>query len=144
VRNNTKSRVAVTLALEKSPMTTKPVFAGIATGITVAAAGLLMAFQVSAHAKLESTTPKADATVSSPKLIQVHFSEAIETKLSALTLAGSDGKAISIMSMNEAKEPATLSIMPNATLAPGKYKATWKVVSDDGHKTKGAFSFTVK
>jgi methionine-rich copper-binding protein CopC len=48
------------------------------------------------------------------------------------------------MSMNDTKDPATLSIMPNTTLKAGIYKVTWRVVSDDGHKTQGTFSFTVQ
>ena len=113
-------------------------------GALVGLLSLLAAGQASAHAKLESTVPKADATVSSPNLIQVHFSEAVETKLSSLKLVGSDGKPVSIMSMNEAKDPATLSIMPNAKLTPGTYTVNWNVVSDDGHKASGSFHFTVK
>ena len=97
-----------------------------------------------AHAKLESTTPSADSSVSSPKLIQVHFNEAVETKMSSIKLAMSDGTAIPVMSMNDAKDPATLSIMPNAPLKAGLYKVTWSAVTDDGHKTQGTFSFTVQ
>lgn len=110
----------------------------------VAAALMLVMSQASAHAKLQSTTPKADATVSSPQMIQVHFNEAIEVKLSSLKLIASDGTEISIMSMNEAKDPSTLSIMPNAALKAGVYTAVWSIVSDDGHKETGSFKFTVK
>jgi methionine-rich copper-binding protein CopC len=111
---------------------------GIATSL------LLAASQAWAHAKLESTTPAADSTVSSPKTIQAHFSEAIVTKLSSLKLGTSDGTAVPVMSMNDAKDPATLSIMPNAALKPGSYTVTWSAVSDDGHKTQGTFRFTVQ
>ena len=110
----------------------------------VAAAFMLAMSQASAHAKLEGTTPKADSTVSSPQMIQVHFNEAIEVKLSSLKLIASDGTDVAIMSMNDAKDPSTLSIMPNMTLKPGVYTAAWSVVSDDGHKETGTFKFTVK
>jgi len=125
-------------------MITKKTASRAGTLAGIASTLLMVAAQASAHAKLESTTPKADATVSSPKSIQVHFSEAIETKLSSLKLTSTDGTAIAVMTMNDAKDPATLSIMPNAALKPGLYKVTWSVVSDDGHKTHGAFSFTVQ
>jgi methionine-rich copper-binding protein CopC len=105
---------------------------------------LFMAFPANAHAKLVSTTPAADATVGSPAMIQVRFSEAIETKLSSLKLTTSDGAAVPVMSMNDAKDPATLSIMPNAALKPGAYKVAWSAVSADGHKTQGTFGFTVQ
>jgi methionine-rich copper-binding protein CopC len=96
-----------------------------------------------AHAKLTSTTPAADSTVSSPKLIQVHFNEAVEVKMSTLKLATSDGTAVAAMAMNDAKDPATLSIMP-VPLKAGLYKVTWSAVTDDGHKVQGSFSFTVQ
>ena len=110
----------------------------------IAATWLVAASQASAQAKLESTSPKAESTVSSPEMIMVHFSEGIKTKLSSLKLTMGDGTAVSVMSMNDTKDPATLSIMPNTTLKAGIYKVTWSVVSDDGHKTQGTFSFTVK
>ena len=116
----------------------------VLASVSIAAGLLLASAQVNAHAKLVSVVPAADSTVASPKLIQVQFDEAIEVKLSKLKLTTSDGVAVSIMSMNEAKDPSTLSIMPNATLKPGVYTASWSIVSDDGHKEKGSFKFTVK
>lgn len=115
-----------------------------ASFIGTAAFFALAVTRADAHAKLMSTTPKADSTVSSPQMIQVHFNEAIEVKLSSLKLTASDGTEIAIMSMNDAKDPSTLSIMPNATLKPGVYTAAWSIVSDDGHKETGAFKFTVQ
>ncbi|MEO8313796.1 MAG: copper homeostasis periplasmic binding protein CopC [Pseudomonadota bacterium] len=114
------------------------VVAGLAAGLLFASA------QVGAHAKLVSVVPAANSTVQSPKMIEVHFDEAIEVKLSKLTLAMGDGVVVSTMGMNNAKDPSMLAIMPNAALKPGVYTATWSVVTDDGHKEKGSFKFTVK
>jgi len=111
---------------------------------SIAIAFIVGASLAGAHAKLTSTTPLADSTVSSPKLIQVHFNEAVEVKMSSLKLATSDGTAVAAMAMNDAKDPATLSIMPNMPLKAGLYKVTWSAVTDDGHKVQGAFSFTVQ
>lgn len=115
-------------------------------GLTISLVILLgtLASLAEAHAKLVSTTPVADSSVSSPELIQVHFNEAVETKMSSIKLATGDGKSVSVMSMNDAKVPSTLAIMPNAPLNAGLYKITWSAVTDDGHKTQGTFSFTVK
>ena len=77
-------------------------------------------------------------------MIQVHFNEAVVTKMSSVKLAASDGTAVPVMTMNDSKDPATLSIMPNASLKAGLYTVTWSAVTDDGHKTQGTFSFTVK
>lgn len=115
------------------------------TALASAAAWLLLfPAQTFAHAKLLSVVPVADSTGPSPELIKVHFNEAVEVKLSNLKLSKSDGSPVSIMSMNEAKDPSTLSIMPNAKLAPGVYTASWSVVTADGHKQSGSFKFTVK
>jgi methionine-rich copper-binding protein CopC len=111
---------------------------------SIAISAIFGATLASAHAKLTSTTPVADSTVSSPKLIQVHFNEAVEVKMSSLKLATSDGTAVGAMAMNDAKDPATLSIMPTTPLKAGAYKVTWSAVTDDGHKVQGSFSFTVQ
>jgi methionine-rich copper-binding protein CopC len=45
----------------------------------------------------------------------------------------------------DAKDSKSLSIMPNSALAPGLYTITWiAIATDDGHKSMGTFSFTVK
>jgi len=125
-------------------MITTTVLPRAAALVGIAATFMLAMSQAGAHAKLETTTPKADSTVSSPQMIQVHFNEAIEVKLSSLKLMASDGTAVPIMNMNDAKDPATLSIMPNMTLKPGVYTAAWSIFSDDGHKETGSFKFTVE
>lgn len=116
-----------------------------ASALVAGAAVLLLgATQADAHGKVVSVVPAAESTVATPQLIQVRFNEAVEVRLSKLSLASSDGAAVSTMSMNDAKDPATLSIMPNAALKPGVYTATWSAVTNDGHKQNGTFKFTVK
>jgi len=102
--------------------------AAVLAGITATLS--MAAFQASAHAKLESTTPKANSSVSSPKSIEVHFSEGIETKLSSLKLAMNDGTAVSVMSMNDTRDPATLSIMP---ITPSQAQAILRQICDPCH-----------
>jgi copper resistance protein C len=100
--------------------------------------------QAQAHAKLVSSDPAPDATVSALKLIQLHFSEDIARKFSSLTLTHTHGNAVALMAMT-APDAKSLSVMPNAALAPGLYTIAWTAVAtDDGHKTTGTFSFTVK
>jgi methionine-rich copper-binding protein CopC len=111
---------------------------------SIAMAFIVAAPPAGAHAKLVSTTPTADSTVSSPNMIEVHFSEAVEFKMSTLKLATAAGAAVSVMSMTDPKDPTTVSIMPNAPLKAGVYKATWSAVTGDGHKVEGTFNFTVK
>jgi hypothetical protein len=100
--------------------------------------------QAQAHAKLVSSDPAPDATVSALKLIQLHFSEAIARKFSSLRLTNTHGNVVAIMAMTAA-DAKSLSVMPDAALAPGLYTISWTAVAtDDGHKTMGTFSFKVK
>ena len=114
-----------------------------AVWVGCAASCLLAASQAVAHAKLEAATPAADSTVDAPKIIQVH-SEAVEASLSRLRLAAGGDIAIAVVPMNDTEDPTTLSIRPIAGLKPGIYTVTWSVVADDGHRTRGTYSFTVR
>jgi methionine-rich copper-binding protein CopC len=105
---------------------------------------LLGAAQAQAHARLVSAEPAANATVAAPMLIQLHFSEEIARKFSSIKLTHTGGGAIALMT-RDAKDTKSLLIMPNAALAPGSYTITWiAVATDDGHRSTGTFSFTVK
>jgi methionine-rich copper-binding protein CopC len=104
----------------------------------------MAASQAVAHAKLEAETPAADSRVDAPKVIQLHFSEAVEASLSRLKLAANGDTAIAVVPMNDAEDSTTLSIRPIAALKPGIYTVTWSVVADDGHRTSGTYSFTVR
>ena len=100
--------------------------------------------QAQAHAKLVSSDPAPDTTVVAPKLIQLHFSEEIAKKFSSVKLTNTDGNAVAMMAMT-APDAKSLSVMPNAALPPGRYTISWTAVAtDDGHKTTGTLSFTVK
>lgn len=100
--------------------------------------------EAQAHAKLVKADPPPRATVASPKMIHLEFSEEIAKKFSTFKLTGANGDAISMMAMGS-KDAKSLDAMPHATLAPGRYTVSWTAVStDDGHKTTGTYSFAVK
>lgn len=111
-------------------------------GAAVAIALVVGASLASAQAQLTTTAPAADSTGASPKMIQVHFNEAIAVKVSTLTVATTDGTAVAAMTMNDAKDPTTLSITPNMPLTSGLYRVSWSAVTDDGQKSRGFFTFT--
>lgn len=104
---------------------------------------LLTVGQAEAHAKLVTADPAPNATVASPKMIHLEFSEEIAQKLSSFTLTDTDGNPVAMMTM-KAKDAKTLEAMPNMTLSPGVYTVSWTAVStDDGHKMTGSYSFTI-
>ena len=88
-------------------------------------------------------TPAANAEVASPKSLSLTFSEKLEPKFSGFELMKADGKPVALKASVAAKDHKTLSAAPSAPLAPGGYMVMWHVVSADGHRMKGDFSFTV-
>ena len=109
------------------------------------AAGLLgLASEASAHARVLASTPGRNAVVASPQTISMTFSEKLEPKFSKLSLAKADGTSVAVSSEVSAKNRAVLTAAVKGRLAPGAYKATWQVVSADGHRMKGDLAFTVR
>jgi copper resistance protein C len=110
----------------------------IATGASIAFGG----GQALAHAQLMHAEPAANASVSAPKTIVLHFNEALEAKVSSVKLTDIDGKNVAITAA-AAPDSKSLAATP-AALAPGLYTVNWTAVGDDGHPMKGTYSFTVK
>lgn len=120
------------------PLSTRPALA-----LAAAAALLAAATGAQAHAHLVRATPAANAEVASPKSLSLTFSEKLEPKFSGFELMKADGKPVALKASVAAKDHKTLSAAPSAPLAPGGYMVMWHVVSADGHRMKGDFSFTV-
>ncbi len=99
-----------------------------------------------AHAHLHASDPAAGSTVAaSPEALRLTFSEPLELKGCALTLAGPDGADSPLGAL--ALDPADGEILvakPAAPLKPGAHKVNWKALAKDMHRTEGGFSFTVR
>ncbi len=116
------------------------------TQLALAAAILASPFaasEVSAHAKLVKAVPADGATTPSPQMIMLTFNEKVEGKLSGFELVKADGTKVDVM-VSVAGGGTLLHAMPSKPLAPGAYKVNWHAVTDDGHRTQGTVSFTVK
>jgi hypothetical protein len=103
--------------------------------------GIVAAGPCIAHAKLQSSSPANDAQLSaSPKSLTLTFSEA--AKLAVLKLVH-DGNEIPVPFDKGAKAGQTFTLTLPA-LAPGNYTVHWSAIAaDDGHITKGSFSFAI-
>lgn len=122
----------------------------------VAAAILaLSAAQAFAHAKLVSSTPADKSSGATPARIVLHFDDPLEGKLSGgditsmkMMMGGKmtdmPMKVQGVTSALDPKDKKTLILTPKAPLGAGDYKVDWHAVSDDAHRTTGAFTFTVK
>jgi len=99
-----------------------------------------------AHAELASANPPANGTVkAAPTEVSITFTEEVEPKFSNIEVLNDknqrveQGKAQTLP--NDAK---TLHIAVKP-LTAGIYKVIWQAVSsDDSHKTKGTYEFTIK
>lgn len=106
-----------------------------------------------AHAKLVSSTPAANATVSKAnvKSINLIFKEKIiaSTMKTELLMTGMPGMKdhapmkIAFSSMM-GKDGKSMMLMPKTALVPGTYKVTWSAAGADTHRMGSEFSFTVK
>lgn len=101
--------------------------------------------QALAHAHLKVQTPAADATVSSaPKVLTLNFSEGIEPNFSGVKVTGPDNAEVKMGKLGlDPNNNTQVNVPIEGELAAGKYHVSWHVVSVDGHKTKGQYSFTV-
>ncbi|MBA2399297.1 MAG: copper resistance protein CopC [Bradyrhizobium sp.] len=129
-------------------------------GVVAALALGLMATSAVAHPKLKSTVPAADvdanaspkeSTVATkdkasgaPKEIRLMFSEGVIAKMSGIVLKDKAGKQVPTGSPQADPLDQKQLVVPVATpLAPGRYNVTWRAVSDDTHRVKGEYNFTV-
>lgn len=114
--------------------------------ITAATSLLLVASmgQAWGHAHPVQQTPAPDTTISAPAAVTIVYTEPIEAALSRLNVLDAQGKQV-----NTAKAHVTDSNHKSLEVAlpklsPGQYKVQWVAVADDGHRTHGGYTFTVK
>src|SRR5215210_3638633 len=93
-----------------------------------------------AHAELLRAMPQPGSVVStSPPEVRLQFSEGIEGRFSGLDVVASNGARIPL---GRAQIQGTAMVVPiTRPLPPGVYRVNWHVLSVDGHKVQGSFTF---
>jgi methionine-rich copper-binding protein CopC len=108
-------------------------------------ASLFLGSAAYAHPELKSAEPAAGAAIkTSPKQIRITFNENVVPHFSGVQVKDQAGKVIS--TGRAATDPANkkLLVVPvSEQLSPGDYKVEWHAVSDDTHRVKGSYSFSV-
>jgi len=117
-----------------------------AFGVAGAAALMLAAGPAFAHAKLLSEVPSAeDSTAAQPAPlteIRLVFSETLNLAFSKVLVTDSSGKEVALGAAALDPNDSKVLVVPlTATLPAGEYKVDWTAVSDDGHKSTGAYVF---
>jgi copper resistance protein C len=117
---------------------------------SIAASGFLLLLgaggEALAHAKLVSSSPAANQTVTPPPTsLTLTFSESIEIKFVQVKLSDANGTTVKTGSVTQdATDRAVLIVPLTAPLGDGRYTVSWQVVAADGHKTKGTYRFISK
>jgi methionine-rich copper-binding protein CopC len=117
---------------------------GLGAVVVAFAAALILPTTVTAHAELQTATPKDGATVAgSPPGISGTYSEAMTTSGSSLVLLGPDGKQVATGGVDPAND-RRMTIDPVPDLVPGMYtvKSTTKSAAD-GDIDRKEWTFTV-
>lgn len=112
--------------------------------LVLTAGAVLSSAPAFAHAKLVRSNPAPNSTVSAPKTIKLTFNEKIAPAFSGMTLSMGDGMTVPVTGKVGA-DGKTIVGTPGGAFMAGRYKLAWHAAAvDDGHKTEGAYSFTVK
>lgn len=114
--------------------------------VLIALVSTLISPAATAHAHLTQQTPAANAQVTAtPEALTLNFSEGLEPAFSGATLTGPQQQLIKTGKATRNEQDKTQLIVPvEQSLDAGKYTVDWHVVSVDGHKTKGHYTFSVK
>lgn len=103
---------------------------------------MFMPMMAAAHSPLTSVTPADGAQLATPpETIEMRFRD--PSRLIRFALAGDgDGTDVGLGDDHLMVESTdhTVTLPP---LAAGRYIASWRAMSEDGHVIKGRFSFTV-
>ena len=96
-----------------------------------------------AHNKLLKSAPAAGATLTtSPARVEMWFEEKPDPAVSKIAVKGPAG-AVETGPVH-ANPKNALAADFKGKLANGQYAVSWQTAGDDGHVSKGDFSFTVK
>lgn len=106
----------------------------------------LFARQVCAHAHLNTYYHAVNPPGSPwPEALTLVFSEDVEPAFSAVEVIGSDKQRVDRSpAETDPQQHNLLRVHFKQPLTRGEYQVKWRVLSVDGHKTKGNDSFTVK
>jgi copper resistance protein C len=97
-----------------------------------------------AHPELRSTEPATGKVSAPPQQIRIMFNENVIAQFSGLELKDQAGNVVATGKATTDPTNKKLMIVPiSDKLTPGEYKVEWHAVSDDTHRVKGSYSFSV-
>jgi methionine-rich copper-binding protein CopC len=99
----------------------------------------------SAHTHMEKSEPADKATLSSaPTAVHLWFSEKVSAEWSKIEVTDAGGQRVDKQQVTaDAADPKHVQTELEP-LTGGTYQVKWNVISGDGHRVKGSFTFTVQ
>lgn len=123
----------------------KTAFSRVLASFLVASA-LVVSQSALAHAHLKNQYPAAKAVMdASPQALTLTFSEDIEPAFSGVDILNAQQQPMPAARIQRNGRQHNQLIVPlTKPLPSGNYQVNWHVLSVDGHKTQGSYSFSVK
>ena len=98
-----------------------------------------------AHGFLQRASPPVGGTVGgAPEEIRLWFNEPLEARFSRADVTTASGAKIESTFMRLDEADRRQLVIGVAPLKPGAYRVRWRVLSVDGHRTEGSFTFQVR
>ncbi len=111
--------------------------------VVIAAAGVFPAV-ASAHAVLQKTVPTASQTVAhAPTQVIMTFDEPVEPRFAVISVTDAEGRQHAVGAPFTPPGAADSVATDVHDLPSGWYLVYWRVISEDGHPVRGAFTFAV-
>src|SRR5215471_13092849 len=105
----------------------------------------LTPWHVCGHAFPQRSEPPVGATVAvAPSQVRIWFDAALEPVFCRLQVQTVSGQRLNTNDGSVDATDATLLAVPLPPLPPGTYRVLWSVVARDGHRTEGAYTFTIQ
>ena len=93
---------------------------------------------------MDRTVHEAGSTVrGSPAEVKLWFSHALEPAFSSVRVVDKNGKQVDLKDKRVDPKESSLLRVSLPSLLPGSYRVSWRVLSADGHVTRGEFAFEV-
>jgi methionine-rich copper-binding protein CopC len=127
-------------------------FRSLIAGAALALGALVATAPALAHSKVVSSTPSQGATVASPRVLTMNFSEALLTPTAAASIVmtampgmKNHGEML-IRNFTSAWSNGnrTLTLKLRQPLRSGTYEVRWQAAGADGHRMTGVVKFAVK
>lgn len=117
----------------------------IALSGLVSLASLLSPPKALAHAKLIRSRPDASAILGeTPTSVQLWFNERLEDEFNSIEITDAAGRNVEDGHPRVNPQNRTNLFVQLRKLSPGSYVVHWKILSVDGHTSRGRFIFSVK